>query len=132
MTMSLPKKIGFYSLLSISALIMFFRVLYALMISFMTGAEIIQGNIFPKSIHFDNYIRLFDRIPLFEYVINSFIVSIGVMIGQLVVCSLAAYAFVFIPFRGSTVIFYLFISTMMIPWEATMIPNFLTIQKLNW
>lgn len=132
MTMSLPKKIGFYSLLSISALIMFFPVLYALMISFMSGAEIMQGNFLPKAIHFDNYIRVFERIPLFEYIINSFIVSIGVMIGQLVVCSLAAYAFVFIPFRGSTIIFYFFISTMMIPWEATMIPNFLTIQKLDW
>ena len=54
------------------------------------------------------------------------------MLGQLAVCSLAAYAFVFIPFKGSNFIFFLFISTMMIPWEATMIPNFFTIQKLDW
>ncbi len=54
------------------------------------------------------------------------------MLGQLAVCSLAAYAFVFIPFKGRNFVFFLFISTMMIPWEATMIPNFFMIQKLDW
>ena len=54
------------------------------------------------------------------------------MLGQLVVCSLAAYAFVLFQLKGSDFIFFLFISTMMIPWEATMIPNFFTIQKLDW
>ena len=132
MTMSLPKKIGFYFLLTVAALIVFFPVIYAFMISFMTGPEIMQGKFLPQSIQFDNYSRVFERLPLLNYIINSFIVSAGVMVGQLVVCSLAAYAFVFIPFRGSKAVFYLFISTMMIPWEATMIPNFLIIQKLDW
>ena len=66
-----------------------------------------------------------------KYLINSFIVSSTVMIGQLIVCSMAAYAFVFIPFKGRNFFFFLFVSTMMIPWEATMIPNFLTIQNLG-
>lgn len=132
MTMSLPKKIGFYCLLIITSFIVFFPVIYAVMISFMTGPEIMQGRFFPQSLHFDNYIKVFDRLPLLNYLLNSFVVSAGVMIGQLIVCSLAAYAFVFLPFRGSNMIFYLFISTMMIPWEATMIPNFFIIQKLDW
>ena len=54
------------------------------------------------------------------------------MVGQLFVSSLAAFAFVFLKFKGRNVIFFLFISTMMIPWEATMVPNFLTVQKLGW
>jgi sn-glycerol 3-phosphate transport system permease protein len=54
------------------------------------------------------------------------------MAGQLLVSSLAAFAFVFIKFKGRDAIFFLFISTMMIPWEATMVPNFLTAQKLGW
>lgn len=132
MTMSLPKKIGFYFLITVSALIVFFPILYAFMISFMTGPEIIKGNFFPSSFQLDNYNKVFDRLPLMKYLLNSFIVSFSVMIGQLIVCSLAAYAFVFIPFRGSNLVFFLFISTMMIPWEATMIPNFFIIQKLDW
>jgi sn-glycerol 3-phosphate transport system permease protein len=102
------------------------------MISFMTGPEIMQGHFFPKTFHLDNYLKVFDRLPLINYLINSFIVSASVMVGQLIVCSLAAYAFVFLPFKGSNFVFYLFISTMMIPWEATMIPNFFIIQKLDW
>lgn len=98
----------------------------------MTGGEILSGKLLPSTFSFDNYIKVFDRLPLFNYLINSFVVSLGVMLGQLVVCSMAAYAFVFISFKGRDFIFFLFISTMMIPWEATMIPNFFTIQKLDW
>ena len=130
--MSIPKKIVFYLLLLFSAFLLFFPVMYAFMISFMTGGEIMQGKFFPQSFTLDNYFRVFERLPLMKYLMNSFVVSTGVMLGQLIVCSMAAYAFVFIPFKGRDFIFFLFISTMMIPWEATMIPNFFTIQKLDW
>jgi sn-glycerol 3-phosphate transport system permease protein len=130
--MRLFKRILLYLLLVVTGLIMFFPIIYAFMVSFMTGGEILQGKFFPSSISLDNYERVFDRLPLLQYLLNSFIVSAGVMIGQLIVCSLAAYAFVFIPFKGRDLVFFIFISTMMIPWEATMIPNFFTIQKLDW
>ncbi|MCH1624072.1 carbohydrate ABC transporter permease [Ferdinandcohnia quinoae] len=130
--MSIPTKILFYILLVLGAFLVFFPILYALMISFMGSKEILQGNFFPEAIHFDNYVKAFERLPLMKYLLNSFVVSASVMIGQLVVCSMAAYAFVFIEFKGRNFIFFLFISTMMIPWEATMIPNFITIQKLDW
>ncbi|MBO1910087.1 carbohydrate ABC transporter permease, partial [Microvirga sp. 3-52] len=132
MTMSRLKKIGLYFLLITTSFFVFFPVLYAFLISFMTGSEVMQGNFLPSALRLDNYIKVFDRLPLMKYLLNSFIVSGGVMVGQLIVCSLAAYAFVFLPFRGSNFVFYLFISTMMIPWEATMIPNFFIIQKLDW
>ncbi|MEK4523497.1 MULTISPECIES: carbohydrate ABC transporter permease [unclassified Psychrobacillus] len=130
--MRILKRSIVYFLLIVTALIMFFPIIYALMVSFMTGGEILQGKFLPSTFSFDNYVKVFDRLPLLNYLINSFIVSFGVMLGQLVVCSLAAYAFVFIPFKGRDFVFFLFISTMMIPWEATMIPNFFTIQNLNW
>ncbi|MFL8936326.1 carbohydrate ABC transporter permease [Rossellomorea oryzaecorticis] len=126
------KKLLLYVLLAVSAFLVFFPVLYAFMISFMTGSEILQGKFLPQSFTLENYFKVFERLPLMNYLINSFVVSFGVMLGQLVVCSMAAYAFVFIPFKGRDFIFFLFISTMMIPWEATMIPNFFTIQKLDW
>ena len=45
---------------------------------------------------------------------------------------LAAYAFSFLAFRGKNFLFLVFLSTMMIPWEATIIPNYLTIRALHW
>ncbi|WP_186580589.1 carbohydrate ABC transporter permease [Aquibacillus kalidii] len=121
-----------YIILSIAALLIFFPILYAFLISFMTGGELLQGNIFPERFHLENYQKAFDRLPLAHYLLNSLIISLSVMLGQLVVSAMAAYAFVFIPFKGRTLLFFIFISTMMIPWEATMIPNFMTIQKLDW
>ncbi|WP_048600941.1 carbohydrate ABC transporter permease [Rubeoparvulum massiliense] len=130
--MSPFKKVLYYGLLTISALILFFPIIVASMISFMDGAEILRGTFIPNSWKLDNYVQAFMSVPLLRYLWNSFQVSFLVMIGQLVIASLAAYAFVFIQFKGRNFLFFLFISTMMIPWEATMIPNYLTIQQLDW
>lgn len=126
------RKIVTYLLLIIAALFVLFPILYAVSISFMSGAEVLGGKLWPKSFSFMNYKSAFERVPLLHYLLNSFMISITVMAGQIIVSSLAAFAFVFIPFKGREAIFFLFISTMMIPWEATMVPNFITIQKLGW
>jgi sn-glycerol 3-phosphate transport system permease protein len=51
---------------------------------------------------------------------------------QLVTASLAAYAFAYLPFKGKHIVFLIFLSTMMIPWESTIIPNYLFVQKIGW
>ncbi|MDR7246283.1 MULTISPECIES: carbohydrate ABC transporter permease [Priestia] len=130
--MSITRKWTTYSLLIAATLVLMFPILYAFSISFMSGAEVLEGKIWPSSFSFENYRAAFEKVPLLHYLINSFAVSIFVMAGQLLVSSLAAFAFVFIKFKGRDAIFFLFISTMMIPWEATMVPNFLTAQKLGW
>lgn len=126
------KRITIYTLSILSAAVLFFPILYAVSASFMSPQEIYAGKFLPSSINFDAYKQVFTSIPLFHYLTVSFWTSTIVMLGQLVVCSLAAYAFVFIPFKGRNLIFFLFLSTMLIPWEATIIPNFLTILKLGW
>ena len=126
------RKITFYILLILSALVIFFPMLYALFASFMTPQEIYAGKLFPSQINFDAYKEAFSKIPLFHYLTVSFIMSFTVMIGQLIVCSLSAYAFVFIPFKGRNIIFFIFLATMLIPWEATVIPNYVTVMSLGW
>ncbi|ADC48933.1 putative glycerol-3-phosphate ABC transporter, permease protein [Alkalihalophilus pseudofirmus OF4] len=126
------KKIILYILLIASALAIFFPILYAFSASLMSTREIFSGALIPASPSVESYGQAFNRVPLLQFLTNSFIVSFVVMIGQLIVCSLAAYAFVFIPFKGRGIIFALFISTMLIPWEATVIPNYFTILNLGW
>ncbi|KZZ84906.1 carbohydrate ABC transporter permease [Bacillus sp. SJS] len=130
--MSLMKKSLLYVLLVLSALFMMFPIVYAVMISFMQGGEVLQGKLLPSSFSFENYQSAFQQVPLLHFLMNSLIVSVTVTAGQLIVSSLAAFAFVFIKFRGRNTLFFLFISTMMIPWEATMVPNYLIVQKLGW
>lgn len=78
-----------------------------------------------------NYARVFERIPFFRQILNSFIVTIAVVIGQLFTASLAGYAFARLEFPGRNLLFWLIMATMMIPLQATIIPVFVIISRLG-
>ena len=86
----------------------------------------------PETPGSDNYEHVVAAIPIVRYLVNSAVQSALVVSGQLVTASLAAFAFAFIPFRGRNLAFMVFLSTLMIPWEATIIPNYITIRELGW
>lgn len=114
--------------------IILFPLIYALMISFMKPEDIFQypPKIIPTSLYLGNYIEALKSVPILRFILNSFIVSSVVTVGQIVTASLAAYAFTYYDFKGKNLIFLMFLSTMMIPGEATIIANYLTIRSLNW
>jgi multiple sugar transport system permease protein len=76
--------------------------------------------------------RVFTEIPVVRYAMNSVFVATTVMAGQLVFNVLAAYAFARIPFRGREVLFVLFLGTMMIPSQVTIIPGYVLMQYFGW
>ena len=129
-----PGKIWTCALLVVASLVIAFPLLLALSYSFMSASEIATypPPIIPSAPNLDNYGSVLETIPIGRYLLNSFIVSTAVVIGQLITASLAAYAFAFLIFRGRNVLFFLFLSTLMIPWEATIIPNYMTIRTLGW
>lgn len=129
--MPISKKIIFYVLLVVSGIIVFAPTLMAFMMSFMSNKDIMTGSL-PTSLSFDNYVKAFGQFPLLKYLFNSLFISILIMLGQLLLSSLAAYAFVFLEFKGRDLLFYLFIATMMVPFEASIIPNFHIIRDLGW
>ncbi|MBP3040894.1 carbohydrate ABC transporter permease [Bacillaceae bacterium Marseille-Q3522] len=131
MTMSISRKIILYLLLIISGLLLFAPAIIAFLMSFMPSQDILTGKIIPTAPTFANYIEVFDRFPLLNFLLNSLIVSLVIMIGQLILSSLAAYAFTFLEFKGRDALFFIFIATMMIPFEASIIPNFQTIRNWN-
>ena len=85
----------------------------------------------PTDWAWENYTSVFDQIPFFREILNSFIVTVGTMIGQLVTASLAGYAFARLEFPGKTVLFWLVMATLMIPLQATIIPVFVLISRLG-
>ncbi len=131
MTMPISRKILFYILLIISALVVFAPAMMAFVMSFTENKDIMTGSL-PHALSFDNYVKAFEKFPLLKYLFNSLVVSIVITIGQLLLSSLAAYAFVFLEFKGRDFLFFLFIATMMVPFEASIIPNFHIIRDLNW
>lgn len=94
---------------------------------------VVPPEIFPRALFYGNYFELFDKCPyFFRYLINSFFVSITVTLGQLVCCSMGAYAFSRLRFPGRDKLFILYLATMMIPYQVTLIPTFILIRYLHW
>ncbi|HAE87767.1 TPA: sugar ABC transporter permease [Candidatus Marinimicrobia bacterium] len=87
---------------------------------------------FPDKIQWNNYARAFQAAPFGRYYLNSIFVAVTVTLGQLITCSMAAYAFARLKFWGRDVLFYIFLGTMMIPYQVTMIPSFMVLHWLGW
>lgn len=123
-----------YVFLIVIAFLVLYPVLYAFIASLMTAEEAgrYPPPLIPESFYMGNFITALELAPIPRFLLNSFIMASAVTIGQLITCSMAAYAFAFMRFRGKVILFAACLSTMMIPWEVTMIPNYLTIKSLNW
>jgi sn-glycerol 3-phosphate transport system permease protein len=123
-----------YLLLTLVAIVVIFPLWSALTISMLSDTQVASNPplMAPTSLYFANFGRALEQAPLLRYLFNSVVQSTLVMIGQLVTASLAAYAFAFIDFKGRNVLFLVFLSTLMIPWEATIIPNYLLVRGIGW
>jgi len=126
-------KVLLYLILTVAAVIMVFP-LYTGVVTSLLGPDNVSTyppKLFPVEFRLQNYFDAARQAPLPRFILNSIIQSGGVMVMQLVFASLAAYAFAFLPFKGKQFIFLVFLSTMMIPWESTIIPNYLFVQKIG-
>lgn len=115
------------------ALVVLLPLLYAVSIAFMPSGELFttELNLLPKHPTLQNYIDAFVNVPLLRFIGNSFIVAGCITIGQIISCSLAAFAFSFLEFKGKGILFMIVMATMMVPGEATIISNYLTVGKLG-
>ena len=124
-------KVLLYLALILAALVMMFPILFAVSTSLMDPSEVntFPPTLIPSSPRWSNYVEVARSFPIFRYLLNSLIVSTAVTLGQVLTASLSAYAFAFMKFWGKNALFALFMSTMMVPWEITIIPNYLTIRS---
>lgn len=86
----------------------------------------------PRHVNWENYRRLFTLVPFGRYFVNTLFVTSMIVLGQLVICSMAAYGFARLNFIGRDLIFILYLATMMIPFQVTLIPSFLMVFRLGW
>ncbi|TLS49700.1 carbohydrate ABC transporter permease [Paenibacillus antri] len=123
-----------YALLGVAAIVAMYPLLFTFLASFMTAEEAgrYPPPLFPEGLYLGNFRTALELAPIPRFLWNSFVMAGAVTLGQLVTCSMAAYAFAFVRFRGKAALFAAFLSTMMIPWEVTIIPNYLTIKTLGW
>lgn len=101
--------------------------------SFKFDKEIFEYPIkwIPEIFRFSNYEEVWTRLPFFTYYLNTIKLSLIVTAGQIVTCSLAAYSFSKMEYPGRDKIFLCYLATMMVPWHAIMIPQFMIIKGLG-
>jgi multiple sugar transport system permease protein len=85
----------------------------------------------PSGIHWQNYPDAWNAAPFGRFFANSMIVTLSAVAGNLVFCSLAGYAFARMRFFGRDVLFVALLATLMVPFQVTMIPTFLIVQKMG-
>ncbi|MCH1951973.1 carbohydrate ABC transporter permease [Enterocloster sp. OA13] len=109
-------------------------LLYAVSVAFMPSSELFttQMNLLPSSPTLENFRQALIKVPLARFVANSFMVAGLITLGQIISCSLAAFSFSFLDFKGKEALFMLVMATMMIPGEATIISNYLTVSRFGW
>ncbi len=85
----------------------------------------------PSTLIWQNYVRAWQAAPFARYFVNSMLIASAVTLGTLVTSSLAAFAFARIRFPGRDALFALYLSSMMIPHQMTIIPSFLVLRNLG-
>ena len=80
----------------------------------------------------DSFRQLSQLYPIGRMVFNSFFVAVASTIGQLITCSMAGYVFARMQFRGKNAIFFLYLATMMVPFQVTITPLFILMRIFGW
>lgn len=122
-----------YVVLILCAISMLLPFFWMISTSFMTNEEVFSYPIkfLPSKLNFVNYINVFNSIPLAQYFFNSLFVSVVSTIGQIIIASMAGYAFARFEFKGKEFLFIVILMTMMIPPQVNIIPLFYIMRELG-
>ena len=88
--------------------------------------------LFPTSFEFNNFQIAWDAAPFLRYYLNTTLVAVAVIASRIILSGMAAYAFAFLKFPGRNLLFLLFLGTLMIPFQATVIPAYLIVRDVHW
>ncbi len=130
--MKLIKKILVYIFLTIAALSFIYPFIWMIMASLSPEQDIGNLILFPSELTLDNYKMMIGKIPIWRALFNSLFVS-GINTGfSLVFCTMVGYALARMEFKIRNLIFFIIIFTMSLPFQITLIPNYVLMVKLGW
>jgi multiple sugar transport system permease protein len=129
-TGTVARRIGAYVVLIVGGLVMMVPFFWMLLTSLKTRAEVFGSPplSLPTGPHWENYERMwnaFGDVTFGTFFLNSLKIATLSTIGEVFACSLAAFAFAVIPFRGRRVLFGLLMATLIIPFQVVLVPNFI-------
>lgn len=123
-----------YALLILLSIVFLFPFLWLVMTSLKTPEEILKfpPTIFPEKVQWSNYQAAVEAIPFTKYMMNTFLICILNIIGQLLSAPLVAYSISRIPWKGRKIIFTIVVATMILPAQVQMIPQYIIFTNLGW
>lgn len=86
----------------------------------------------PNPIEWQNFVRVFEEVPFGRFILNTFLLVGLNIIGELFAVTLVAYGFARLRFPGRSFLFLIMLSTLMIPYQVTLVPRFILFSKLGW
>lgn len=131
---SLPDRLLSYAVLCLVGTLMFAPFLYMISIALSSDATTVKAafTLIPKEFVLDNFVRVFTDYRMGTYLKNSVIITVFTVFGSVLSASFVAYGFARIRAKGSGFLFIVLLSTMMLPGEVTMVPQFIIFRELGW
>ena len=132
--MSKKSKIIIYVLLTLVAIYFLFPFIYMFFSAFKTEAEAVAypPNFFPENWNWGNFIDAWKAQPFGKFFLNSLTVTVLSAVGSMASAAVVAYGFARYNFKGKNILFMILLSTMMIPWDVTMIPQYMEFKWFGW
>ncbi len=127
-----PFKIIIYVLLIGAGFSFLYPFYWMILASLTPESQIGDLNILPLKISFENYLLMFSKIPIFRSLLNSTIVAASSTFGVIVFGSMIGYALAKTNFKGRNLLFFIIVFTMTLPFQITLIPNYILMVKFRW
>ncbi len=86
----------------------------------------------PKHFEWHNFVDAMTEVPFGQYALNTLLIALVNVVGNVVSCSLVAYGFARFRFPGRRILFMILLATLMIPSQVLLVPQFILFQKLGW
>jgi ABC-type glycerol-3-phosphate transport system permease component len=120
-----------YAVLILGVVVMVGPFLWMLSTAFKQPADQYTRNLIPNPLTLENFQALWTKLPFTTLILNSLKISVLSTIGQLITCAMGAFVFAVVRFRFRGVLFLALLATLMIPAQATIVPNFILFKWLG-
>jgi ABC-type glycerol-3-phosphate transport system permease component len=126
------KKSFIYLILILGSIVFVYPFIWMLSASLSPESAISDLVLFPPSVSLNNYSQVLDKIPAARSLLNSLFVSFVITAGVIIFGSMVGYALSHLEFKGKKTLFFIIIFTMTLPFQLTLIPQYILMVKFQW
>lgn len=121
-------------ILAVGGALMAFPFLWQIIMSLSTNAEVqsVTPTFWPAELQWQNYAHVFERLPFLSQLWTSIVITVIRTLGQIIICTLAGYAFARMRFRGRAFLLAVVLSILLVPSQVYLLSQYQIVQGLGW